>query len=70
MCIRDRICQTAQVTTAGPCTAGVSLCGGVADAFDVDIRTLPGGGTCTVEATAQDGWGAVGRDRIAFQVNP
>jgi hypothetical protein len=66
----NQICQTAQVTTAGPCTASLALCGGVADAFDVDIRTLPGGGTCTVEATVRDGWGAVARDRLAFAVNP
>ena len=68
--IPNQICQTAQVTTSGPCTAGLASCGGVGDAFDIDVRTLPGGGTCTVEATARDGWGAVGRDRIAFQVNP
>jgi hypothetical protein len=66
----NRICQTARVTVSGPCTAGLGLCGGAGDAFDIDIRTLPGGGTCVVEATAQDGWGAVGRDRISFQVNP
>jgi len=58
------------VVTSGPCSAGLAACGGVGDAFDIDIRTLPGGGTCTVEATVRDGWGAVGRDRIAFQVNP
>jgi hypothetical protein len=66
----NRICTTARVTASGPCTAGLGGCGGVGDVFDVDVRTLPGGGTCTVEATAQDGWGAVGRDRIAFQVSP
>lgn len=66
----NQLCQTAQVTTSGPCSAGLALCGGVGDAFDVDIRTLPGGGTCTVEATVRDGWGAVGRDRVQFQVNP
>jgi hypothetical protein len=66
----NRICTTARVTASGPCTAGLAWCGGVGDAFDIDIRTLPGGGTCVVEATAQDGWGAVGRDRISFQVNP
>jgi hypothetical protein len=68
--IPNQICQTAQVSSAGPCTAVLAWCGGVGDAFDVEIRTLPGGGTCTVEATAQDGWGAVGRDRLAFQVSP
>jgi hypothetical protein len=66
----NQICTTTQVLTSGPCSAGLASCGGVGDAFDIDIRTLPGGGTCTVEATVRDGWGAVGRDRIAFQVNP
>jgi hypothetical protein len=66
----NRICNTARVTASGPCTAVLAWCGGVGDAFDVEVRTQPGGGTCAVEATAQDGWGAVGRDRISFRVNP
>jgi PKD domain len=66
----NRLCTRATVTASGPCRAGLALCGGVGDAFDVDVTTLQGPGTCVVEARVADVWGAVGRDRIAFQVLP
>ncbi len=61
-------CPHARVTATGPCRASLGLCGGVGDAFDVDLTTLAGPGTCVVEATVTDPWGAVGRDRFSFRV--
>jgi PKD domain-containing protein len=60
--------QGTTVTASGPCRAGLALCGGVGDAFDVDIHTLDGPGTCVVEAQVRDSWGAVGTDRLEFRV--
>jgi hypothetical protein len=61
-------CPHVRVTATGPCRAALGLCGGAGDAFDIDLTTLPGPGTCIVEATVTDPWGAVGRDRISFRV--
>jgi len=61
-------CPHARVTTSGPCHAGIGLCGGAGDAFDIDLTTTAGPGTCVVEATVTDPWGAVGRDRFSFGV--
>jgi hypothetical protein len=61
-------CPSARVTASGPCHAALAWCGGVGDAFDIDIRTLAGPGTCVIEATVTDPWGLVGRDRISFRV--
>ena len=33
-----------------------------------DLRTLAGPGTCVVEATVTDPWGAVARDSFSFRV--
>ena len=66
----NRLCTRATVTASGPCRASLGLCGGVGDAFDVDIRTLQGPGTCVVEARVADVWGAVGVARLVFQVLP
>src|SRR5262245_45577989 len=66
----NRLCTKATVVTSGPCRATLFACGGVGDVFDVDLRTLQGPGTCTVEARVPDIWGAVGLDRIVFQVAP
>lgn len=60
-------CPTARVTGSGACRATLAWCGGVGNAFDIDVRTT-GPGTCTVEATVTDPWGAVGRDRFSFRV--
>lgn len=65
----NQACPHARVTTTGPCRAALGLCGGAGDAFDVDVRTLTGPGTCVVEATVTDPWGAVGRDRFSFAVS-
>jgi hypothetical protein len=62
------LCSRARVTTTGPCVAGIGLCGG--HGMDVDIRTLQGPGTCTVELRTTDSWGAVGIDRVVFDVLP
>lgn len=64
----NQACPHARVTASGPCRAGIGLCGGAGDAFDVDVTTLAGPGTCVLEATVTDPWGAVGRDRISFGV--
>ena len=65
----NQACPHARVTTRGPCRAAIGLCGGVGDAFDIDLTTLPGGpGICIVEATVTDPWGAVGSDRFSFHV--
>jgi hypothetical protein len=64
----NSLCGHASVTYSGPCWAKLFLCGGVADGFDVDIKTLAGPGTCVLEARVEDPWGAVGTDRIVFQV--
>jgi hypothetical protein len=64
----NQACPHARATATGPCRASVGLCGGVGDAFDIDLTTLVGPGTCVVEATVTDPWGAVGRDRFSFQV--
>ena len=64
------LCTRASVTATGPCRAGLAACGGVGDAFDWDVTTLQGPGTCVVEARVADIWGAVGIHRIAFQVLP
>jgi hypothetical protein len=64
----NKACPFARVTATGPCRAALGLCGGVGDAFDIDIRTLAGPGTCVVEATVTDPWGAVGRDTLRFRV--
>jgi hypothetical protein len=66
----SRLCTRASVTASGPCQATLASCGGVGDTFDVDLRTLQGPGTCVVEARVADIWGAVGVDRITFQVLP
>lgn len=66
----NRLCGRATVTATGPCRATLFACGGVGDAFDVDLRTLQGPGTCVVEARVADIWGAVGIDRISFRVLP
>lgn len=63
------MCRTATLSASGPCRALLALCGGVADAFDGDVRTLAGPGTCVVEATVRDSWGAVGTDRLVFAVS-
>jgi hypothetical protein len=64
----NQACPHARVTASGPCRAAIGLCGGAGDAFDIDVTTLAGPGTCTLEATVTDPWGAVGRDRFAFRV--
>jgi hypothetical protein len=64
----NQACPHARATATGPCRAALALCGGVGDAFDIDVTTLNGPGTCVVEATVTDPWGAVGRDRFSFQV--
>jgi hypothetical protein len=65
------LCTRASVTAvSGPCRAGLGACGGVGDAFDWDVTTLQGPGTCVVEARVADIWGAVGTHRISFQVLP
>lgn len=61
-------CPHARVSATGPCRASLGLCGGAGDAFDVDLTTLAGPGTCVVEATVTDPWGAVGRDSFSFRV--
>jgi len=66
----NRLCTRATVVASGPCRATLFLCGGVGDAFDVDVTTLQGPGTCTLEARVADVWGAVGVDRLVFQVLP
>lgn len=67
----NRLCTRATVTAvSGPCRAGLSVCGGVGDAFDWDVTTTQGPGTCVVEARVADVWGAVGTHRISFQVLP
>lgn len=66
----NQLCTRATVTATGPCRAGLAMCGGVGDAFDWDVRTLQGPGTCVVEARVVDNWGAVGIDRFSFQVLP
>lgn len=68
--IPNVLCTRASVTATGPCRAGLAVCGGVGDAFDWDVTTLQGPGTCVVEARVADIWGAVGIHRIAFQVLP
>lgn len=60
-------CPTSRVTVTGACVGGLAWCGGVADAFDVDLRTT-GPGTCVVEATVTDPWGAVTREAFSFRV--
>jgi hypothetical protein len=64
----NQACPFARVAASGPCRASLGLCGGVGDAFDIDLATLAGPGTCVIEATVTDPWGAVGRDRLTFQV--
>jgi hypothetical protein len=66
----NRLCTRATVVASGPCRATLFACGGVADGFDVDIRTLQGPGTCVIEARVADLWGAVGIDRLSFSVQP
>jgi hypothetical protein len=66
----NRLCSRASLVVTGPCRASLALCGGVADAFDVDIHTLQGPGTCLIEARVADVWGAVGIDRLSFTVSP
>jgi hypothetical protein len=61
-------CPHALVSATGPCRAVLAGCGGVGDVFDIDVRTLDGPGTCTIEASVTDPWGAVGRDRYSFRV--
>ncbi|HET8647561.1 MAG TPA: hypothetical protein VFO85_18835, partial [Vicinamibacteria bacterium] len=62
------LCQRVTITTSGPCRAGVGLCAG--HGMDTDIRTLQGPGTCVVEIRVTDIWGAVGSDRLVFDVLP
>jgi hypothetical protein len=66
----NTLCSRATLHTSGPCRAGLGPCGGVGDAFDVDVRTLQGPGTCVVEARVPDVWGAVGVARLVFEVLP
>jgi hypothetical protein len=66
----NQLCDHASVTAHGPCRAVLADCGGVGDVFDVDITTLAGPGTCTLEARVSDPWGAVGTDRYVFDVLP
>ena len=66
----NQLCTHASVTAHGPCRAVLAQCGGVGDVFDVDITTLAGPGTCTLEAKVSDPWGAVGTDRYVFEVLP
>ena len=65
---QNSACPHAQVSATGPCRVSFAVCGGVGDVFDFDIRTLDGPGTCVVEATVTDPWGAVGRDTLTFRV--
>jgi hypothetical protein len=66
---QNSACPHARVTATGPCRVSATVvCGGVGDVFDFDIRTLNGPGTCVVEATVVDPWGAVGRDTLEFRV--
>lgn len=66
----NQICNTVTFSVSGPCTSGPPYCGGVGDVFDVDVHTTNGPGTCVLEATARDSWGAVGSDRLEFRVLP
>lgn len=66
----NRLCGRATVTASGPCRAALAACGGVGDAFDVDVTTLQGPGTCLIEARVADIWGAVGIARVSFTVLP
>jgi hypothetical protein len=69
--IPNVLCTRASVrAVSGPCRAGLAACGGAGDAFDWDVTTLQGPGTCVVEARVADIWGAVGVHRISFQVLP
>ena len=66
---QNSACPHARIQASGPCRAGVGfVCGGVGDVFDFDIRTLDGPGTCVIEASVTDPWGAVGRDTLTFRV--
>lgn len=66
---QNSACPHTRVIATGPCRVGANVvCGGVGDVFDFDIRTLAGPGTCVVEATVTDPWGAIGRDRLTFGV--
>lgn len=66
----DLLCARARIHAAGPCRAALVRCGGMADAFDVDVQTLTGPGTCVVDAAVPDSWGAVGLARLVFRVLP
>jgi hypothetical protein len=66
----NRLCTRASLAVSGPCRASLFACGGVADGFDIDVRTLQGPGTCVIEGRVADLWGAVGTDRISFAVAP
>ena len=64
----NQLCKRVSLLVSGPCRAGVALCGGVADAFDIDLTTLQGPGTCVLEARVADFWGAVGVARLRLDV--
>jgi hypothetical protein len=61
------LCSRTTLSVSGPCSAGF-LCGGVSDGFDVDVRTLAGPGTCTLEARTVDSWSAEAIARLTFRV--
>jgi hypothetical protein len=63
------LCTRTTLTVSGPCRAGIGGCGGVGDVFDVDLLTATGPGTCEVIARVRDSWGALGTDRLRFQVS-
>jgi hypothetical protein len=65
---RNLACPTSRVTVTGACVGGLAWCGGIANAFDIDLRTTTGPGTCLVEATVTDPWGAVARRTLSFRV--
>ena len=65
-----QLCDRATLVVSGPCRAAIGLCAGAGTAFDVDLTTLQGPGTCSVEARVADLWGAIGTDRLVFQVLP
>jgi hypothetical protein len=66
----NTLCSRAKLVVSGPCRAVLFECGGVSDGFDIDVFTLQGPGTCVIEARVPDIWGAVGVDRMVFNVLP
>lgn len=64
------LCERKKLTVTGPCRAVFGFCGGISYGLDIELHTETGPGVCTITVTFTDSWGAVGRAKAKFFVEP